>query len=131
MLIKSKIIFTFFRWFHKNVLRKEAERLLLIPSNPRGTFLVRNSENAPGEFSLWIKKSYFFIYLLLGPYSLSVRDSDEQRGPHVKHYKIRYPDPKIGYYIATRRAFKTLEELIDYYISKMSLRRKKRFILFY
>lgn len=38
-----------FRWFHKNVLRKEAERLLLIPSNPRGTFLVRNSENAPGK----------------------------------------------------------------------------------
>ncbi|UJR16458.1 hypothetical protein I4U23_003360 [Adineta vaga] len=84
-------------WFHKNVLRKEAERLLLIPSNPRGTFLVRQSENAPG------------------PYSLSVRDVDEQRGPHVKHYKIRYPDPKIGFYIATRRAFKSLEELIDHY----------------
>ncbi len=54
-----------------------------------------------------------------GPYSLSVRDVDEQRGPHVKHYKIRYPDPKIGYFIAARRAFKTLEELIDHYISKI------------
>jgi hypothetical protein len=53
-----------------------------------------------------------------GPYSLSVRDVDDQRGAHVKHYKIRYPDPKIGYYIATRRAFKTLEELIDHYTSK-------------
>jgi hypothetical protein len=38
----------YFRWFHKNILRKEAERLLLNPINPRGTFLVRNSENAPG-----------------------------------------------------------------------------------
>ena len=54
----------------------------------------------------------------LGPYSLSVRDFDEQRGPHVKHYKIRYPDPNIGYYIAARRAFKSLEDLIDYYTSK-------------
>ena len=54
-----------------------------------------------------------------GPYSLSVRDIDEQRGPHVKHYKIRYPDPKIGYFIAARRAFKTLEELIDHYSSNI------------
>ncbi|CAF1179921.1 unnamed protein product [Rotaria sordida] len=84
-------------WFHKNVLRKEAERLLLNPINPRGTFLVRNSENAPG------------------PYSLSVRDYDDQRGSHVKHYKIRYNDPSIGYYIAARRTFTSLEELIEYY----------------
>jgi len=57
-------------------------------------------------------------YFLLGPYSLSVRDIDEQRGSHVKHYKIRYPDPKIGYFIAARRTFKTLEELVDHYTSK-------------
>ncbi len=106
-----------FRWFHKNVLRKEAERNLLVPSNPRGTFLVRNSENAPGQFIFLLIKSYL-LYFLLGPYSLSVRDIDEQRGSHVKHYKIRYPDPKIGYFIAARRAFKTLEELIDHYTSK-------------
>lgn len=115
-----KIIFIL-RWFHKNVLRKEAERLLLIPSNPRGTFLVRNSENAPGKIlyflNLKAKKNYFRIK---GPYSLSVRDIDEQRGPHVKHYKIRYPDPKVGYFIAARRTFKTLEELIDHYTSKIS-----------
>lgn len=58
--------------------------------------------------------------LILGPYSLSVRDVDDQRGPHVKHYKIRYPDPNIGYYIATRRAFKTLEELIEHYTSRIN-----------
>jgi len=62
-----------------------------------------------------IIRSRFFS----GPYSLSVRDVDEQRGPHVKHYKIRYPDSKIGYFIAARRTFKTLEELIDHYTSKI------------
>jgi hypothetical protein len=50
----SNKIFSF-RWFHKNVLRKEAERLLLIPANPRGTFLVRNSENAPGKLIISIQ----------------------------------------------------------------------------
>jgi len=45
-----------FRWFHKDIARKEAERLLLDPKNPRGTFLVRNSENAPG-------KIVFFFFL--------------------------------------------------------------------
>ncbi|CAF1141653.1 unnamed protein product [Didymodactylos carnosus] len=84
-------------WFHNNVLRKEAERLLLNPVNARGCFLVRNSENAPG------------------PYSLSVRDADDQRGSHVKHYKIRSLDAKQGYYIAPRRVFKTLEELVKHY----------------
>ena len=87
----------------------------MIPSNPRGTFLVRNSENAPGKSMISILLS--FDCLFQGPYSLSLRDIDEQRGPHVKHYKIRYPDPKIGYFIAARRAFKTLEELIDHYTS--------------
>lgn len=69
----------------------------------------------------------------LGPYSLSVRDFDEQRGPHVKHYKIRYSDPAIGYYIAARRTFSSLEELIDYYISKIEnydFNRQKISVLF-
>lgn len=104
------------RWFHKNVLRKEAERVLLNPSNPRGTFLVRNSENAPGLFIDW--SSARKAECLSGPYSLSVRDYDDQRGAHVKHYKIRYSDPNIGYYIAARRAFPTLDDLINYYTSK-------------
>ena len=63
--------------------------------------------------------SFVFHHFRLGPYSLSVRDIDEQRGAHVKHYKIRYPDPKIGYFIAARRSFKTLEELIDHYTSNI------------
>ena len=53
-----------------------------------------------------------------GPYSLSVRDNNDQRGPHIKHYKIRCTDPKIGYFIAARRAFLTLKELVDHYSSR-------------
>ena len=113
---RSKIS-VLFRWFHKNVLRKEAERLLLNASNPRGTFLVRNSENAPG-WSVEIDGGGCLHFYLSGPYSLSVRDFDDQRGVHVKHYKIHYSDPNIGYYIATRRAFPSLDDLINYYTSK-------------
>ncbi len=60
----------------------------------------------------------FPIIDLIGPYSLSVRDTDEQRGPRVKHYKIKFENSNIGYYISARRAFPTLKELIDYYSSK-------------
>jgi hypothetical protein len=60
----------------------------------------------------------FPIIDLIGTYCLSVRDTDQQRGPHVKHYKIKFENSKIGYYIAARRTFPTLEALIDYYSSK-------------
>ncbi|UJR29956.1 hypothetical protein I4U23_017503 [Adineta vaga] len=84
-------------WFYKDIQRKEAERCLLNPNHLPGTFLVRNSEKPPG------------------PYSLSVRDFDEQRRPHVKHYKIRYADQNFGYFITQRRIFPTIEELINHY----------------
>lgn len=37
------------RWYFGKVGRKDAERLLLIPGNNRGTFLVRESETTKGE----------------------------------------------------------------------------------
>ncbi|GBP08994.1 Tyrosine-protein kinase Src64B [Eumeta japonica] len=42
-------------WFFENVLRKEADKLLLAEENPRGTFLVRPSEHNPNGFSLSVK----------------------------------------------------------------------------
>ncbi|CAF1275145.1 unnamed protein product [Adineta ricciae] len=103
------------QWFHKNIARKDAERLLLNSTNTRGTFLVRTSENSPGK--VFVLKSQHLEYLSSGPFSLSVRDHDEQRGPHVKHYKIQFTDQKLGYYIALRRTFPSLEELVNYYKS--------------
>lgn len=50
----------------------------------------------------------------LGAYSLSIRDWDETKGDHVKHYKIRKLD-NGGYYITTRTQFDTVPQLVEHY----------------
>lgn len=50
-----------------------------------------------------------------GAYSLSIRDWDQTRGDHVKHYKIRKLDTG-GYYITTRAQFNSVQELVQHYI---------------
>lgn len=72
--------------------------MLLADENTRGTFLIRNSEHNPNGFSL------------------SVKDWDENRGYHVKHYKIK-PLDNGGYYIATNQTFATLPALVLAYTS--------------
>lgn len=79
--------------------RKEADKLLLAEDNPRGTFLVRPSEHNPNG------------------YSLSVKDWEETRGYHVKHYKIK-PMDNGSYYIATNQIFPSLQALVMAYTSK-------------
>ena len=79
--------------------RKEAEKLLLSKENARGTFLVRHSEHN------------------LDGYSLSVKDWEETRGYHVKHYKIK-PLDNGGYFIATNQIFTTLQALVLAYSSE-------------
>ncbi|KAI5108383.1 tyrosine-protein kinase fyna [Silurus meridionalis] len=76
--------------------RKDAERQLLGQNSPRGTFLIRESETTKGA------------------YSLSIRDWDEAKGDHVKHYKIRKLD-NGGYYITTRSQFETVQQLVQHY----------------
>lgn len=97
------IIFCYFSleisWFFENVLRKEADKLLLAEENPRGTFLVRPSEHNPNG------------------YSLSVKDWEDGRGYHVKHYRIK-PLDNGGYYIATNQTFPSLQALVMAYSSK-------------
>ena len=39
-------------WFFSKISRREAERLILFGDYPRGTFLIRNSEQDPGEYSM-------------------------------------------------------------------------------
>ena len=73
---------------------------MLAEDNPRGTFLVRHSEHNPHGFSL------------------SVKDWEETRSYHVKHYKIKCLD-NGGYYIATNQTFPTLQALILAYTSKL------------
>ncbi|XP_012888246.1 PREDICTED: tyrosine-protein kinase Fyn [Dipodomys ordii] len=52
-----------------------------------------------------------------GAYSLSIRDWDDMKGDHVKHYKIRKLD-NGGYYITTRAQFETLQQLVQHYSEK-------------
>lgn len=60
--LKSAIFtFCFSRWFAGKIPRLEAERRLLEKDargnyiHPDGAFLLRNSESAPGEFSISVK----------------------------------------------------------------------------
>ena len=40
--------FTLFRWFFKEITRKDAERQLLAPANKAASYLVRESETSKG-----------------------------------------------------------------------------------
>uniref|UniRef100_A0A7N8YBU3 Tyrosine-protein kinase n=1 Tax=Mastacembelus armatus TaxID=205130 RepID=A0A7N8YBU3_9TELE len=83
-------------WYFGKLGRKDAERQLLSTGSPRGTYLIRESETTKGAFSL------------------SIRDWDDVKGEHVKHYKIRKLDSG-GYYITTRAQFDTLQQLVQHY----------------
>uniref|UniRef100_A0A8C3R260 Tyrosine-protein kinase n=1 Tax=Cyanoderma ruficeps TaxID=181631 RepID=A0A8C3R260_9PASS len=84
------------RWYFGKITRRESERLLLNPENPRGTFLVRESETTKGA------------------YCLSVSDFDNAKGLNVKHYKIRKLDSG-GFYITSRSQFNSLQYLVAHY----------------
>lgn len=76
------------------------------------------------QTKIFVSKSYlqyFFISPLLqtGAYSLSIRDWDDMKGDHVKHYKIRKLD-NGGYYITTRAQFETLQQLVQHYSGNFS-----------
>lgn len=83
-------------WYFGKLGRKDAERHLLSEGNIQGSFLIRESETTKGAFSL------------------SVRDWDNLKGDHVKHYKIRKID-NGGYYITTRVQFDSVQELVKHY----------------
>ncbi|CAG5942615.1 unnamed protein product [Menidia menidia] len=86
-------------WYFGKMGRKDAERQLLGQGNQRGTFLIRESETTKGA------------------YSLSIRDWDDNKGDHVKHYKIRKLD-NGGYYITTRSQFDTVQQLVEHYTER-------------
>ena len=45
-----QVDFSYCSWFQGQITRKDAERQLLAPGNPRGTFLIRESETSAGTF---------------------------------------------------------------------------------
>ncbi|CAM9618085.1 tyrosine-protein kinase Yes-like [Lampetra fluviatilis] len=83
-------------WFFGKLTRKDADRCLMDPANPIGTFLIRESETTQGA------------------YSLSIRDYDPIKGDTVKHYKIRRLDSG-GFYITNRIHFAHIHQLVEHY----------------
>ncbi|TRZ01143.1 hypothetical protein DNTS_007863 [Danionella cerebrum] len=63
------------------------------------------------------EKFHIINNTLIGAYSLSIRDWDDAKGDHVKHYKIRKLD-NGGYYITTRTQFDTVQQLVDHYTER-------------
>lgn len=77
-------------WFHGHITRDEAEKLLnsANPSTPDGLFLVRESTNFPGDFTLCV------VF--------------QQK---VEHYRIIMQDGKLT--IDEEEYFDTLSKLIE------------------
>ncbi|ESN98506.1 hypothetical protein HELRODRAFT_84516 [Helobdella robusta] len=81
-------------WF--SIDRREADKQLMLPGNPRGTFLIRKSQD---------NRSY----------ALSIRDYvQELREVTIKHYRIRVMDDG-GVYISPKRTFIDLLHLVEHY----------------
>ena len=77
-------------WFHGNITRAEAE--LSLSSGINGSFLIRESESKPGQ------------------YSISLRYDGR-----VFHYRI-HTDPQTSqYYVTPESKFETLPELVVYH----------------
>ncbi|XP_040583667.1 tyrosine-protein kinase Src64B [Lepeophtheirus salmonis] len=88
-------------WYFGKISRREAEEYLMSHTNARGTFLLRESEQNPGGFAL------------------SIKDWDQERSYHVKHYKIKPLDNGRGFFITTRQTFNSLQDLVKGYQSVM------------
>ena len=92
MSVSSPLFLSLFSsWYFGAIKRAEAEKFLRA-NTIRGTFLVRESESKPGD------------------YSLSIQD-----GETVKHYRIRKSD-EGGFFINKQTVFSTLKKLVEDYM---------------
>eukprot|EP00730_Choanoeca_flexa_P013487 TRINITY_DN5374_c0_g1_i3.p1 TRINITY_DN5374_c0_g1~~TRINITY_DN5374_c0_g1_i3.p1 ORF type:complete len:195 (+),score=29.84 TRINITY_DN5374_c0_g1_i3:205-789(+) len=94
-------------WFHGRIKRVDAEQILL-KAGAEGAYLFRESETAPGTFSL------------------SVRVSNAS-GVQVQHFKILRDDS--GKYFLWVTKFNCLNELINYHKSSSVSRTEEIFLL--
>ncbi|XP_074642809.1 tyrosine-protein kinase yes-like isoform X2 [Tubulanus polymorphus] len=82
-------------WY--NIVRREADKSLLLPGNPDGTYIIRPSADD-------------------GFYALSVRSYHEAKHIWiVRHFKIRPLDGGQGYFISPKKTFGTITELTNFY----------------
>ncbi|XP_077729143.1 src-like-adapter 2 isoform X3 [Canis aureus] len=83
-------------WLYEGLSREKAEELLLLPGNPGGAFLIRESQTRTGC------------------YSLSVRLSRPASWDRIRHYRIQHLD-NGWLYISPRLTFPSLQALVDHY----------------
>ncbi|XP_007932929.1 src-like-adapter 2 [Orycteropus afer afer] len=83
-------------WLYEGLSREKAEELLLLPGNPGGAFLIRESQSRRGC------------------YSLSVRLSRPTSWDRIRHYRIQHLD-NGWLYISPRFTFPSLQALVDHY----------------
>ncbi|KAM7124980.1 src-like-adapter 2 isoform 1-T2 [Molossus nigricans] len=83
-------------WLYEGLSREKAEELLLLPGNPGGAFLIRESQTRRGC------------------YSLSVRLSRSTSWDRIRHYRIQRLD-NGWLYISQRLTFPSLQALVDHY----------------
>ena len=82
-------MYLFYSWYFQAITRKHAEDLLMQRFNYCGSFLIRNSESSPGD------------------YSLSIKFANE-----VRHYRIMHS--KIGYHISDL-VFESIPQLVAHF----------------
>nr|BAC27168.1 unnamed protein product [Mus musculus] len=83
-------------WLYEGLSREKAEELLLLPGNPGGAFLIRESQTRRGY------------------YSLSVRLSRPASWDRIRHYRIQRLD-NGWLYITPRLTFPSLHALVEHY----------------
>ncbi|NWX92643.1 GRAP protein, partial [Nothoprocta pentlandii] len=90
------------RWYVGRVARQAAEELLLQRKH-LGAFLIRESESAPGEFSISVNY-----------------------GQHVQHFKVLRE--RNGKYFLWEEKFNSLNELVDFYRTTSIARERQLFL---
>ncbi|PAA73467.1 hypothetical protein BOX15_Mlig007594g3 [Macrostomum lignano] len=90
-------------WF--DVDRREAERCLLMPGVPHGSFILRpcGQRSESGAFSLSVRTDE----------DLEAQQQQQQK-VLVRHYIVR-PTDEGGFYISPNRRFSSLIELLEHY----------------
>lgn len=78
-------------WYFGKIGRIEAERLLRLPANSDGAFIIRDSDTCENQFSLSLR-----------------------HGEEVKHYRVRQFEAG-GFYINKKTVFSTIHDLVLHY----------------
>ncbi|NXE50658.1 GRAP protein, partial [Casuarius casuarius] len=90
------------RWYAGRISRQLAEELLL-QRRHLGAFLIRESESAPGEFSISVNY-----------------------GQHVQHFKVLRE--RNGKYFLWEEKFNSLNELVDFYRTTTIAKKQQVFL---